>query len=84
MDEKTMKGMERVETEDYQMIGWAPRYLVEDLIACVPNAPELSARVARINDNGAPLNQRLLIDYTGRASQDVQPMSTPDFKPLLD
>lgn len=25
-------------TEDYQMIGWAPRYLVEDLIACVPNA----------------------------------------------
>lgn len=71
-------------TEDYQMIGWAPRYLVEDLINCVPHAPELSARVARINAATAPLNQRILIDYTGRAPKGTQPMSTPDFKPLLD
>lgn len=71
-------------TEDYQMIGWAPRYLVEDLITCVPNAPELSATVARINDDSAPLNQRLLIDYKGRAPQGKQPMSTPDFTPLLE
>lgn len=71
-------------TEDYQMIGWAPRYLVEDLINCVPHAPELSARIARINADSAPLNQRILIDYTGRAPKGTQPMSTPDFKPLLD
>ena len=71
-------------TEDYQMIGWAPRYLVEDLITCVPHAPELSARIARINADAAPLNQRILIDYTGRAPKGTQPMSTPDFKPLLD
>ncbi len=71
-------------TEDYQMIGWAPRYLVEDLIICVPFAPELTARVARINAESAPLNQRLLIDYKGRAGEGRQPMSTPDFKPLLD
>jgi hypothetical protein len=70
-------------TEDYQMIGWAPRYLVEDLITCVPIAPELSACVARINDDGAPLNQRILIDYTGRTPQGQQPMSTPNFTPLL-
>lgn len=71
-------------TEDYQMVGWAPRYLVEDLINCVPNAPELSARIARINAETAPLNQRILIDYAGRAPKGTQPMSTPDFKPLLD
>ena len=71
-------------TEDYQMIGWAPRYLVEDLINCVPQAPEISARIARINADSAPLNQRFLIDYNGRAPQGMQPMSTPDFKPLLD
>jgi hypothetical protein len=71
-------------TEDYQMIGWAPRYLVEDLINCVPHAPELSAKVARINVDAAPLNQRILIDYSGRAPKGTQPMSTPDFKPLLD
>jgi hypothetical protein len=52
-------------TEDYQIIGWAPRYLVEDLIHCVPQAPELSARIARINQDGAPLNQRILIDNRG-------------------
>lgn len=70
-------------TEDYQMIGWAPRYLVEDLITCAPIAPELSARVARINTEEAPLNQRILIDYTGRTPQGKQPMSTPNFTPLL-
>jgi hypothetical protein len=71
-------------TDDYHMIGWAPRYLVDDLINCVAQAPELSARIARINADSAPLNQRFLIDYKGRAPQGVQPMSTPDFKPLLD
>jgi len=71
-------------TEDYQMIGWAPRYLVQDLINCVPCAPELTAKIARINADAAPLNQRILVDYAGRAPQGVQPMSTPDFKPLKD
>lgn len=71
-------------TEDYQMIGWAPRYLVEDLINCVPHAPKISAKIARINSDAAPLNQRFLIDFGGRAPQGMQPMSTPDFKPLLE
>lgn len=71
-------------TEDYQMIGWAPRYLVDDLINCVPHAPELRARVARINTDAAPLNQRILIDYAGRAPKGTQPMSTPGFKPLME
>ena len=71
-------------TDDYQMIGWAPRYLVDDLINCVPQAPELTARVARINADAAPLNQRILIDYAGRAPKGTQPMSTPDFKPLME
>jgi len=71
-------------TGDYQMIGWAPRYLVEDIIKCVPAAPTLSAKIARINDEVSPLNQRILIDYTGRAPKGEEPMSTPDFKPLLD
>ncbi|MDB6150118.1 MAG: hypothetical protein JWQ44_1566 [Chthoniobacter sp.] len=71
-------------TEDYEMIGWAPRYLVDDLISSVPNAPELSAKVARVNLEGAPLNQRILIDFTGRAPKDREPMSTPDFRPLIE
>jgi hypothetical protein len=71
-------------TEDYHMIGWAPRYLVDDLIRCVPFAPELTAKIGKINLNQAPLNQRILIDYHGRAPQGVEPMSTPDFRPLSE
>ncbi len=70
-------------TEDYQMIGWAPRYLVQDLIGCVPHAPELTAQIGRINSD-APLNQRILVDYVGRAPAGYQPMSSPDFKPLFE
>jgi hypothetical protein len=71
-------------TQDYVMIGWAPRYLVEDMIKCVAQAPTLSASVARINAEDAPWNQRFLIDYAGQAPAGTQPMSTPDFKPLVD
>jgi hypothetical protein len=70
-------------TEDYHMIGWAPRYLVEDLINCVPQAPALSARIVRMNGEEAPLNQRFLIEYCGRAPHGTEPMSTPDFTPLF-
>lgn len=71
-------------TDDYQMIGWAPRYLVADLLNCVPLAPELTAKVARINEATAPLNQRFLIEYTGRCLGGGEPMATPDFRPLMD
>ena len=70
-------------TEDYQMIGWTPRYLVSDLIHCVPNAPELSATVARINSSDAPVNQRILIDFHGRTPNGTELMTTPDFRPLV-
>ena len=44
-------------TEDYSMIGWAPRYLVEDLVRCVQyDAPELSVKVAKVNPEAAPFN----------------------------
>lgn len=70
-------------TEDYEMIGWAPRYLVEDLVRCVPYAPELSAVIAKINPEAAPFNQRILIDYAGRAPEGHEPMTAPDFQPLV-
>jgi hypothetical protein len=62
----------------------SPYYWVDDLIKCVPHAPELSARVTRINVDAAPLNQRILIDHSSRAPEGEQPMSTPDFKPLME
>lgn len=69
-------------TDDYHMIGWTPRYLVDDLIRCVPRAPDLSAKIARINSESAPLNQRILIDFWGKTPVGVEMMSTPDFQLL--
>ncbi len=69
-------------TEDYVMIGWAPRYLVDDLVASVPHAPHLAATIAHLNDAQSPLNKRVLIDYAGRIPDAWEPMSTADFEPL--
>jgi hypothetical protein len=64
------------------MIGWAPRYLVSDLVHAIANSPsEYKAKVIRVNPAPAPAKQRLLIESTGRWP-DYQPMSSGDFEPL--
>jgi hypothetical protein len=68
-------------SDDYTMIGWAPRYLVEDLVRCIPNAPEIEATVVKVNHGHAPLNQSILVEYSGKASHDHILMSSPDFSP---
>lgn len=71
-------------TEDYTVIGWAPRYLVEDLVECIPQKPEIEATVARINSDDAPPNQRVLVNFSGKVRDGHQPMSSPDFLPLAE
>lgn len=70
-------------SDDYTMVGWAPRYLVEDLVRCIPNAPEIEATVVKVNHGHAPLNQSILVEYAGKASSDHHLMSSPDFSPLI-
>jgi len=70
-------------THDYVMVGWAPRYLVDDLTRCIPQAPEIEAKVIKVNKDNAPLNQSLLVEYAGRALDGVDLMSSPDFQPLV-
>ena len=72
----------QIQTEDYYVIGWAPRYLVTDLVHAIANSPgEYKAKVVRLNPAPAPVMQRLLIELTGRWG-DYQPMSSSDFEPL--
>ncbi|MCY4201775.1 MAG: hypothetical protein OXD38_04050, partial [Aestuariivita sp.] len=56
----------QIQTTDYHMIGWAPRYLVGDLTAAMNESPEYSARVVRVNPQPAPSSQRVLIEVRGR------------------
>lgn len=70
-------------TDDYTMVGWAPRYLVDDLVKCIPKAPEIEVSVVKVNHLHAPLNQSLLVEYAGKAPENHHLMSSPDFTPLI-
>ena len=73
----------QVQTSDYLVLGWAPRYLVVDLTSAVAEAPgEYSASVVRVNPQPAPSRQRVLIEMVGKWRKH-EPMTAPDFRPLV-
>lgn len=74
----------QIQTLDYYMIGWAPRYLVGDLVGAIARSPgDYAAKVVRINPAPAPSKQRLLVELTGRWPE-YEPMSDGDFEPLVN
>ena len=73
----------QMQTTDYHMIGWTPRYLVKDLTAAMFEAPDAyRAEVVRINPQPAPSKQRVLIEMTDNWGQH-EPMTGEDFNPLV-
>ena len=73
----------QIQTTDYQMIGWTPRYLVGDLVqAMAEGANTCEARVVRVNPQPAPSKQRVLIEMRGHW-ENHEPMSGQDFQPLV-
>lgn len=73
----------QLQTTDYLMIGWAPRYLVRDLtLAIAKGDNHLEARAIRLNPIPAPSKQRLLVELSG-AWPDYEPMATEEFVPLV-
>lgn len=78
----------QIQTEDYHMIGWAPRYLVRDLATAMAEAPsQYSARVVRMNRPEASLpypvlsTQRVLIEMRVKWDQH-EPMTEEDYQPV--
>ena len=65
------------------MIGWAPRYLVGDLIDVINRHPEVSAAVVRVNEYGAPLARRILVELKGRLPVGYEPMSGRQFELIV-
>lgn len=73
----------QIQTEDYYVIGWAPRYLVGDLVKAIAEAPgEYRAEVVRVNPVPAPSKQRLLVQLCGHWPAQYEPMSGDDFQIL--
>ena len=73
----------QIQTTDYHMIGWAPRYLVRDLALAMTKRPsDYAASVVRINPQPAPSKQRVLIDMRGKWGG-YEPMEGDDYRPLV-
>ena len=72
----------QIQTTDYYMIGWTPRYLVSDLAMAMTEGPnDYNAKVVRVNPMPVPSSQRVLIEMRGRWKK-YEPMSGEDFQPL--
>jgi hypothetical protein len=72
----------QIQTTDYHMIGWAPRYLAPDLVK-VEAPRSLTLKVVGVNPMPSPSEQRVLIEIIGNLGQ-REPMAGPDFQPLVD
>lgn len=67
-------------TRDYEFLGWAPRYLVPDILKGISASREIVAHVVRVNDIGIPLNRRVLIELSGRLPEGFELMSGSEFQ----
>ena len=73
----------QIQTQDYHMIGWAPRWLVTDIAAAACETGECSRpAVVRVNPLPPPSPQRVLVEMTGRWDSH-EPMAGDDFVPLV-
>ncbi len=72
--------------DDYHMIGWTPRYFVDDLVKGMAESPKpgYSAKVVRVNPMPVPSNRRVLVELQGCWDKGYEPMSGPDFEPMVE
>ncbi len=74
----------QIQTEDRQVIGWTPHYLVADLLRAIAEAPlSYTAKVVRVNPSPAPSKQRLLLEFGGHFPN-YEPMTEGDYQPLTE
>lgn len=74
----------QIQTGDYHVLGWAPRYLVDDLVRAIAvSSSGFAAKVVRVNPAPAPSKQRLLVELSGKWP-DYEPMSQGDFEAIAN
>ncbi|NWG38725.1 MAG: DNA-binding protein [Hydrogenophilaceae bacterium] len=69
-------------TEDYQIVGWTPRYLVNDILELVKTYQDIRAHVVRVNEIDAPMARRVMIQLAGKLPEKYEPMSGEIFQPI--
>lgn len=71
-------------SQDYEFIGWTPRYLVADILKSITQAHDISATIIKLNTDGVPLNRRVLVEMKGVLPVDYEPMADDIFLPLAN
>ncbi|MDB6117409.1 MAG: hypothetical protein JWO08_1190, partial [Verrucomicrobiaceae bacterium] len=73
----------QVQSSDYTVLGWAPRYLVADLGVCLPApAAILQCHVKKVNHSSGSNQWKLLVELSGFVPAGHQPMSSQDYQPV--
>ena len=73
----------QIQTTDYQILGWAPNYLVDDLTnAVVESLRDYKARVVRVHPQRHSSLPSLLVEFRSYWENHV-PMSGRDYQPLV-
>jgi hypothetical protein len=68
---------------DVHLVGFCPRYLLEDLLVLLDHDPQqATAEVERVNPSPAPVQFRLLCSLTMRWPEGFRPFSGPDYQPI--
>ncbi len=70
-------------SQDYEFIGWTPRFIVGDLLQAIAKTHRLTAKVIRVNSDEIPVNRRVLVEMRGYLPADFEPMAAGDFLPIL-
>eukprot|EP01012_Entosiphon_sulcatum_P043760 TRINITY_DN58155_c0_g1_i1.p1 TRINITY_DN58155_c0_g1~~TRINITY_DN58155_c0_g1_i1.p1 ORF type:complete len:254 (-),score=26.79 TRINITY_DN58155_c0_g1_i1:441-1202(-) len=75
----------QIHTKDNLPIGWAPRYLFDDLWAVISRGGcSVDAQVGRVNAPPSPPSQRVVVTFRGCWPEGYEPMSGEQFRPLAD
>lgn len=69
----------QLQTTDCHLIGWAPRYLVDDLRTALLEHSTIDATVQRINRLDAPFARRVLVELRGGVPAGFEPMSSAEY-----
>lgn len=74
----------QIQTTDYLILGWAPRYLVDDLtMAMAESSGKYAAKVVRVHPQRHSHHPSLLVAMSSYWDNH-KPMSGPDYQPLVD
>ncbi|QSJ20720.1 DNA-binding protein [Nostoc sp. UHCC 0702] len=71
-------------TKDHYIVGYCPRYIVDDVFKLNNKNPELvKVEVERVNPVPTPLQLRLLCNMSAQWHEDFQPFSSWEYQPLV-